>query len=253
MTTPEPRVFIMGHSHVRTVAAAYDRRPDDRRGILCDFVVLNDPRFQPNVIDGPDGDSLHPAIRAGIAASRYDLHVSLVGGNDHNIFGLLNHPRPFDFVLPEDPTLPLERDREILPAGLVVRELTARMADRFRELRAYRRAVPERPLAHIESPPPVPSEAHIRRYPGVFAALIDKQGVSPAVLRFKLWRLHSMICRQLCSELDIHFVPVPPEMRDERGMLIEAAWNPDPTHGNQLYGEHVLAQLAALTQRCGVS
>ena len=79
----------------------------------------------------------------------------------------------------------------------------------------------------------------------MFKGLIAERGVSPALLRFKLWRLHSGLYREACAALGVEFLPVPLEMQDVEGMLVPQAWNPDPTHVNALYGQHVLARLMA--------
>ena len=92
---------------------------------------------------------------------------------------------------------------------------------------------------HIESPLPAASCEHIREYPGVFRDLIEERGVSPALLRYKLWRLHSHLYAEACAELDVEFLPVPDDMQDDRGMMAERAWARDPTHGNALYGSAV--------------
>src|SRR5439155_25855688 len=103
------------------------------------------------------------------------------------------------------------------------------------------------PLIHLESPPPIPSEKHIRAYPSFYEAKIGQRGVAPAVLRYKLWRLHSSLVQEYCRALDITFLPVPPEVQDEERMLCERAWTDDPTHGNAYYGRCVFRQLARIS------
>ena len=45
-----------------------------------------------------------------------------------------------------------------------------------------------------------------------------------------------------CARLDIAFLPSPPEIRDEAGMMLPHACHPDATHGNAIYGGHVLTK-----------
>ena len=229
------KIFALGHSHITALASSYKAPPP---GPEMAFALLNEPQFQPAL----QGDALNPALAAEVLRAQADLHVSLIGGNDHSIIVMLNHPQRFEVVLPEAPDLPVDPGAEILPAGLVLAELERRITPHVKTLAAYRALVPGR-LVHIESPPPVPSEAHIRKHPGVFHAKIDESGVSPAMLRYKFWRLHSRLYREACARLGVEFLAAPEEMRDEAGMMIEAAWNPDPTHGNALYGGAVIAKL----------
>ncbi|MDD2796337.1 hypothetical protein [Acidocella sp.] len=234
------RIFVMGHSHACALEAAHKRRVPGAQVPEMRFALLNDPQFEPPMAEG----GLCPALLGELRAAAAEVHVSVLGGNDHSIIGMLNHPQRFDFVLPEAPELPVDEMCEILPAGLLRGELARRVAPHLAVLAAYRAAVPGR-LVHIESPPPVPSAAHIRTYPGIFKDMIVAYGVSPALLRYKLWRLHSALYREACARLGVAFLGVPAEMQDAQGMMVEAGWNPDPTHGNPVYGAHVLEKLAA--------
>ncbi len=135
-------------------------------------------------------------------------------------------------------------DAEILPARLVRATLLRAHGCAVQLLTALRERVTG-PLIHIEPPPPVPSADHIRAYPGVFAGKIAELGVSPASLRYKLWRLHSAILAELCGKLGIALLPAPADTQDAQGMLAEDCWNPDPTHANAVYGGRVLRDLAA--------
>ncbi|GAN80428.1 hypothetical protein [Acidocella aminolytica] len=61
------------------------------------FLFLNDPRYKPVFYE----ERLHPAILGHLGKA--GPHVSMLGGNDHSMIGMLNHARRFDFVLPEAP------------------------------------------------------------------------------------------------------------------------------------------------------
>lgn len=186
---------------------------------------------------------LNRNIVARIEAEPTQLFVSMIGGNEHNVLCLVNDLRPFDFILPEAPELSTGPQAEIVPAGLVWAELKRRLAERFALIAAYR-AVAKGRMVHVESPPPVPSAAFIQAQPDTFGALLTVRGAAPALFRYKMWRLHSALYREACTELGIEFLPAPREMLDAQGMLVEPAWE-NATHANELYGRHVLAQLAA--------
>jgi hypothetical protein len=169
-----------------------------------------------------------------------DVYVSMLGGNDHAVLAMLNHDRRFDVVMPG-----LAHDSvELVPAGLLRAEIGRRAAPHLAVLAAFRATVSGR-MIHIESPPPIPSAAHIEQHPGVFAAEIAARGVAPARLRYKAWRLQSEVYRQACDRLGVEFLGAPASMQDAQGMMVPAGWNPDPTHGNAVYGAAVLRALAA--------
>jgi hypothetical protein len=233
-------MLVLGNSHLTALAQAYALRCQQNSAPpRLEFVRFNDPRFAGAL----HAEALAAVLQEKLLAGPYDLYVSMVGGNDHSVLGMLNHPRLFDFVLPEAPGLALTPGAEILPAGLVMELLHKRIEPHVKMLAALRSALPGQRLVHVQSPPPVPSARHIATYPGVFADLIAERGVSPAALRYKLWRLHSSLYRQSCAGLGVGFLPVPAKMCDAEGMMVEQAWNHDPTHGNTVYGAHVLGQL----------
>lgn len=229
------KVFVFGHSHIGALGSAYGAA---RPGVEMVFAGLHNPAFEPPLRDG----ALNPALAGQLRMAQADLHVALIGGNEHAAMSLVNHPQRFDVVLPEAPHLPVQPGATLLPAKLALAMLEQWIEPHVRLLAACRAAVPGR-LVYIEPPPPVPSEAHIRKYPDTFGAAIAALGVSPAVVRYKFWRLHSLLWRAVCARLRVEFMTVPAEMCDAGGMLTEAAWNPDPTHGNALYGGAVIAKL----------
>ena len=249
-TAPTPPVLaplILGHSHLAALQMAHARRLDAGGGhaaaLAPAFLYIGRAKDTPPQAAPPPGE-LPPAALAALAGFAGQAVVSCIGGNDHAVFGLLNHPRPFDFVLAGAPDLPLAAGAEILPARLVRATLRARMGVSVQLLTALRHRVPGA-LIHLEPPPPVPSADHIRAHPGVFAGKMAEHGIAPASLRYKLWRLHSAILSDLCRDLGVTLLPVPADTQDADGMLAADAWNPDPTHANAWYGARVLRDLAA--------
>lgn len=243
-TTPRPDptapILAVGTSHLAALEEAIRHNGTAPR---IAFVQLRDPGYRGALVRSPAGaPSLKRRLAEDVTERSRELVVSLVGGNKHNILGLLNHPRPFDFILPDEPDLPFTQGAECVPVGLVAESLTRRAANELDLLRALRRATTAT-MVHMESPPPNPSVEHIRRHPGVFKDRIDALGVAPTHLRYKLWRVHSSVVRAVCSEIGITFVPAPREAQDAHAMMLEAAWAEDPTHGSAWYGALVLKQI----------
>jgi len=230
------RVLFVGHSHITAVQAAH---LDSGGGAEMEFCGVTSARFHPESENGV----LHPAIMERILAAPTALHVSMIGGNDHCTICLANDPRPFDFVLPEAPELPMDPAAEIIPAGLLRAELKRRITPHLDMLAALRAAVSGR-LVHLESPPPVPAAAFIESKPDTFSQVLAERGVAPAGFRYKMWRLHSALYAQACAALGVEFLSAPRQMQDAQGMLVAPAWR-DATHANAFYGRHVLAQLGA--------
>lgn len=232
------KILVMGHSHLTAPRLAYAEAGDSARGWpAMVFFATNGDQYQPEIADGV----LNPAISARLRAEAADLYVSMLGGNDHTPMCLVNDERRYDFVLPEAPELYIDPAAEILPAALLRAELARRMAMHLAMLEGMRAAVPGR-MVHIESPPPIASAEFIETNHDGFGHLFAARGVAPALLRYKMWRLHSSLVREACARLGVEFLATPREVLDEQGMLARPAWR-DATHANSFYGRHVLAQL----------
>jgi len=233
------RVMVIGNSHITALtevpAAVFS-------GVRPTFIRLGRRPY----LDGPELDA---RLRNTVEKTRPDVFFSCIGGNVHNVLGLLNHLKPFDFVLPEKPDLPLTESAEILPHDLVKAVMASRLeqasfGDRLEFLKQLAR---ERLVLHLESPPPIPT-GHILSHPGPYFTLdlMRKHGIAPAPLRYKLWRVHSSLVEEHCVRLGTPFMPVPEAMMDKDGMLVQEAWPDNPTHGNAWFGERMLTRALTL-------
>lgn len=238
-------ILVIGQSHIAAIrSAAKTRREADPDRLRTRVIHTMEPQFAPEV----EGDHFTPALEAAIRdqiARNAPLVVSASGGNVHNGFALIRHPRPYDFLLSGEDGPPLDPQAEPLTEAQLRAALEAGLVrDRLR-LRDIRRIAGE--AIQLESPPPVADSGYIAAQAEAYfkdRGLSDL-GVAPAGLRYKIWRLHSRIVRDYCAELGMGFLPVPAETQDEQGFL-RIAFAGDATHGNAAYGEAVIRQLEAL-------
>ena len=235
----EFRVLVVGHSHIVALRKAGEMLPP-AFGLSFEFINLN-AREAASAASVSGNAQGNPVIE-DIESFQPDVIASCVGGNAHTIFGLLEHPSPFDFIHPDDEDHAVDSTRQILPYTVIRSALEAGMTEELKTLALLRRDH-NRPVFHLESPPGNPSEQHIQQYPGAFKALMSERGITPASIRHKLWQVNSLIVRESCEKNGIRFVAVPREVQDTQGMLVEQAWNPDPTHANPWYGGRILEQL----------
>jgi hypothetical protein len=100
-------------------------------------------------------------------------------------------------------------------------------------------------MCHIESPPPYADaeRMHADMPWGMYPGMCHE--ISPAVFRYKLWRLHSQIIGKWCNETGTIFVPCPAETLDENGFMREPYYG-DGAHANATYGELILEQMRGL-------
>ena len=180
-----------------------------------------------------------------INVENYKNVIFSIGGNNHNIFGLVNLPQPFDFFLPSNIDLPSQADVQLLPFKLVqgiferigmngLFLLTNKLASFFKDSNIYL----------IDAPPPIP-EAIVRKYSEPFAKSIKQLGVSPAAFRYKIWLLQSKMIQENCIKNGITFIKIPAETQNPDGLLKEIYCATDSTHANALYGDLVLKQIGA--------
>lgn len=240
------RVLVIGHSHVVAIKAGHEKLASENPRLLAGFefrfVNLLNPEIGFPPIQSGDPASLPEAYVSHFESFRPDVTVMAVKGNEHNVLALVEHPRKFDFILPEQPGLPLDRSREILPYD-VINSVMQRQVRWVRLLLGATRLLATGRLLVLESPPPVPSEDHIRAHPETFYEMLRKSGVAPASLRYKVWRTQSLLLRSLCKKLGIAFRGAPGGALDDTGMLAEPAWSNDATHGNAWYGSLVVRQI----------
>ena len=157
---------VVGHSHLTAVAEAYRNDPTVSANTYK-FVQLRDRNFQ----EAASAGQLVADILEEVGTSDCDLLVSMIGGNEHSVFGLLNHRRKFDFILPGEAKLALQHGAEVLPFSIVKRRLEERISKSVRlpAIAALRNAT-SIAMCHVECPPPIPSGAYSKASQRVRAA-----------------------------------------------------------------------------------
>lgn len=250
-------ILGIGHSHILSIQTALISQIDDLKEnskLELQTIWLGDDRYQDfrrhvgN--DGIEGFVWAEEIVNEITKlnPKADILFSAFGGNAHNIFGLVQHPHPFDFTLSSKPNLFVNEKVQLVPEALVELAMTGQGG--FPEtvwcLRAARSIYSGR-IVHLESPPPIKDADYLKNYAGAFKDQFETYGISPPFLRYKLWRLHSMLIKKECMLQNIEFIECPKEFIDEEGFLKSNGWAMDTTHANAAYGDSVIKQLIKLS------
>lgn len=244
VTVPARPLVCIGHSHLRSLdeAAATDGVP---------LVALNFWSLKDATVTRDGRITLCDPVTQHLDGGPV---FSWIGGSAHHTLGLLQHPRPFDFVLPSAPDLPLDPRAEVLPFDCVRAALLESMRDVLRLMRLLREATTG-PVFHLEPPPIYSDESRLAA--DIHPILIFRLGIArsrrdlPGTrvgwrhLRFKLWQLHSEVIDEFCRSLDIGFVRHPPEAADAEGYL-RPEYYLNPMHVNSDYGRLVMHQMQQL-------
>jgi hypothetical protein len=218
-------VVCIGHSHATAVAQAALARGRDIDPILF--------WSEAGAVDS-DG-----ALRPDLADRVRRAHkvIAAVGGSSAVVVGLVEHQRPFDFVLPSEPELPLDPTRELLPADAVRAALAAEEA-KYTPLLEQVKVLSSGVVIQIEAPPPVEDSAFISGFVPWSLWPDQPQAVAPAALRYKLWRLSSEVIAATCARLDVIYQPAPSASLDRAGFMAPGL-SSDGIHGDSSYGQLV--------------
>ena len=222
----------IGHSHVAALA-----RAAAIGGVALDainFWETGEPWLRDE-----GGTHLRPDLAKRVEHGR--LVLSLIGGSAHTVLGMVEHPRPFDFVLPSAPGLPVDDTRELVPAAAIREKLVEMAADYLAMVPIVIRAATG-PVIQIEPPPPVADPDRIARFVpwGLFPG--QPRVIAPKWLRYKLWRMHSEVIAAACARFGIRYLHSPDGAKDDEGFLADRC-DQDGSHANDAYGALVLDAL----------
>lgn len=233
VTIDPPPLFCIGHSHLRSIQAAAVETGATLRAVNFwddNSVIVNSPA-DPQLV-GPLQDEVRNY--AGTV-------FSCIGGGAHTVIGLVSHPRRYDFVLPEQPDLPIDPGAELIPVDAVQAVLERETAPYLRLMR-HLRSIARHRVVHVEPPPPCADNERIAphmpwpMFPGML------QEVAPPYLRYKAWRLHSRVVAEWCAGEGIEFLAFPGESADASGFLKDEYFL-DGVHANARYGMLLLGQM----------
>lgn len=188
-------------------------------------------------------DGFVNALRPLLETQEGNALVSFIDGNGHAAISLLQHPVPFDFVLPGHENLGMQPGFQPLSHELIRKHILPYQLTTIATLSIMRMLLPDMRIVHVLPPPPS-SEAQIRSKPELFA---DKMagGVTPLSIRLKYWLLANRILQEAMQGYGVDLLPPPPESLAADGSLRDDL-SAGATHGNRAYGELIAAQLRAL-------
>lgn len=174
--------------------------------------------------------------------------LTCLGGNIHNVIGLVNHPVPYNFVTAEDDEMDLSSDEYFIPTDMLRTYLVKKIRQQICSKLKVMSESFDIPIAQLETPPPLPNDSSIASRQGGFGEGIASMGIAPAVFRLKLWELYSDSVQSECRTAGVGYCSLPVSVKDASGFLVEQAWGKDPTHGNSWYGGQILESVLASSE-----
>jgi len=208
------------------------------------------PKFDP-LLKAVEGklvlnEAIEPHLQEIIAERAPALMLGSFWGNQHFFMSTANFPRRLDFVLPDEPNLALDPQAELVPYDA----LHAFVLHHFsycEQAAALLKRLSAAPLLLIPAPAPVKDlSAFARRSSSAdIDRLVAEHGPTPALLRYKFWRLAANIHDSIATALAAELLPLPAGTIDEVGFRRPEFHHTDWLHANTAYGELVLRQIDA--------
>jgi len=229
----QPILFI-GMSHLEALKAAYEKFGFESHTI--EMLQLN----RRTDIYNRETNELNIKKISGYNPRAVFISI---GGNFHNVFGLIENPVPFR-IGGRVGSYPADKKRFFIPRSMMRAHFEARLSQRFfPHIQAIKNLYSDAPCAHISSPPPIADPDYLVQHPGVFRPKID-MGITPKELRIELYRLHTECYQRYCNSIGVDFIYPPAIAVDRDGAMKKEYFNNDPTHGNINYGRLCLNQIA---------
>ncbi len=230
----ERKILVLGSSHTAAIAKAANGMDHIRAAWVRN----------PKRDDGPGDITVTQAIEDAAAIGPSDIVAITWMGTYHNIFGLIQHEQPFDFFEPgnrEEPDL----TREIVPYSTLRQQFATTIGtDTF--IRKITQATTAK-VAVLATPPVKGDDVFIRsKLKNYRGHNVEESGVTPAIIRAKLWRLEMLCLAAHCVKNGLEFVPAPKEAITIDGFLRADLYGGDATHANADYGAMVINQLCQL-------
>ncbi len=245
------KAVVFGHSHITPLQFAYHHWKEAGGQMDIHFIQLLDERFR-FAADPAKQQSIPSLLAEEVKSANpsFPILFTCFSGNEHQAYSMLKHPRPYDFVLPNEPHLPLEENFEILPYPAIYRLMISIVSAPLVTLAAIGREVPHQ-IVCLSTPPPIPDNTFLSDKKNALWTQIEQFGISSPVVRYKLWYLHALCTAESCRKLGMSFMFPPPAAQDEHGFMKRDGWHPDGVHGNMWYGERVLDQIEAYAKVLG--
>lgn len=146
------RIFIFGDSHIQAVKHGIKKLKKS----LPNSLLIKAYRYVQHRENTLIGDLESQQIASLVSKiGSGGLVVSIIGGNQHQVFSLIQHPVPFDFFLPEVSGQDIRDGMQIIPFAQIMDhfEYVIREEGDGARLKALR-SVAKCRLVHVIPPPP---------------------------------------------------------------------------------------------------
>lgn len=250
-------VILVGHSHTYALKAGLEELGVGNDRCIYSFL----PKIEAAVLSENSNKDLVVEIREQVRAqclavlglgkdddlagrvAADDISVLLsVGGNEHNIIGLIRTEDQFDFILPDMPDLNID-GAKIMPLDAAYQQVMRSLAYTKSVAAALSEVFGGNVTIQAPPPPIGDNQYIIDKLDSYFKETYgDNISINDPIFRYKIFHLREMIMRAFCGSLEIRYVDSPPEFVS--GLYLDPqAYGQDATHANHKYGVAAMRRL----------
>lgn len=190
----------------------------------------------------------HPGFTAALTALQPFQEdaciLSFVDGNSHSALSILQHPIPYDFVLPGHEDWGMQPGFQPVSPQLIRSHILPYQLNAIAALALMRMALPKARVIHVLPPPPSHA-AQIEAFPELFGDRVKQFGITPFTVRRKYYVMANRIMYQETQGMGIEILEPPPACFASDGSLLPH-YADGATHGNAAYGALVAEQVRNL-------
>jgi hypothetical protein len=239
---PAPKVILAGHSHLSALTVNHVKDPPALRTLR--------PRGDLHVLEGTWPRDA--AYWRALADNAEGADVIIVwGGNEHNVSFFFQAAFAFDFL--SNKVKRLIPTFQIVSQSKIKRRFNEIDLDELDSVLPMLNARGPASVTLVGTPPPKKDNEALRKllekepyfcdWAAQLGQSIDEIKITEPHVRLKLWFLLQDMIAEIGRRHGARFIPVPNELQDEDGFLLEEYWHPDVTHANAAYGAIVLRKV----------
>jgi hypothetical protein len=224
--------------------------PLGAEGWRGDFVLYNTPAGGPPPLLQGQVLFIPPQLTAILAAIPAEAEVifSLMRGQEFAVSQLVDDPTHADFIGDDGGFEAGRRWMSRADARAWVAEVARPLLTTHL---ALRQQFPRARLVHLQAPPPIEDEAHIRAHAEGFGPLFAQHGVKPFAMRLRFYRLmYEELNRQLAAHGILSLAPPPDSLTPAGGL--KAAHARGCLHGNECYAQGLSTQIREVLAHASV-
>lgn len=236
-------IAIFGDSHTQAFKQALEKKLFCSRQVDVSVSAHRYARMKNGQKIGDlEDDQIHQMVARFHAQ---DLVVSTIGGNQHQLFALIQHPIPFDVFPFNHERWKFSLDLTCIPRAQIFDTLEKGIRGKDFYRIKHLKNVSNCRVVHLVPPPPKKDSDHIlRRHESDFVKRgLSEKGVSPASLRMNVWKIQVEVLGLLAREIGITLLDPPAATVDAEGFLAPAFYANDATHANSDYAALALRDL----------